>query len=236
MPMWGKSKGGILTDAQIADIVAYLRSFVAPVAPAPAPLVAVAPTPVVYSQTTLALTQSPNADGSIVLSAYLAKFDGTSAAGVPIVFSRPTVMGDFELGTAKTDDQGKASITLRDQPESARYAGANFAGTPGLGSSAALLRLDRPVVTTTTGIVNTNNVNLSLNEPLLPPEGSLITPNPPLVPTTLFVLVVGFIWSIYGFVVYQVVGIWKNGRPAKSPESDLPAKPQENVLSIKKAR
>ncbi len=235
MPMWGKSKGGALTDGQIADIVAYLRSIVDPtvLASASAPAPAVASSPIVYSQTAMTMVESQNADGTIFVATLL-KSDGTPTVGVPIVFSRPTVMGDLVLGTIKTNQNGNASITVIDQSDQARYVTATFAGESSLGSSAAMLRLDRPVVATTTGSMNASNVNLSLKEPLLAPEGSLITANPPLVPTTLFILVVGFIWSIYGFVIYQVVGIWKNGRPAKSPDNDRPAKPQKNTLSMKR--
>jgi len=224
MPMWSKAKGGTLSDAQIADIVAYLRAFVAPAAPAPAPTAA--PVAAVYSQTTLSMKQTQNADGSMVFVATLIKTDGTPAVGAAIAFARPASMGKLDLGTIKTDKLGNASITVRDQPEQARYITATFAGEPMLGSSEAMLALARPLVDMSTGSVNTANVRLALgDEPLLAPEGSLITSNPPLVPTTLFILLVVGIWSIYAFVISQVVGIWKDGRPAK---------PRENTITMKR--
>lgn len=61
--------------------------------------------------------------------------------------------------------------------------------------------------------INAARISLSVDEPLLAPEGSLITPNPPLVPATLFLLVVGGVWSLYAYVVAQILGIRKDGVP-----------------------
>ncbi|MBI5031147.1 MAG: cytochrome c [Chloroflexi bacterium] len=214
MPAWSKGNGGTLTDSQIADIVAYLRSFVAPVAPAPTAVVSTSE-PVVYQQTKTTLTQSTNANGATVIVATLVRYDGTPAIGASVVFWRPTIMGQFELGTVKTDKQGNASLVVLDQPDNARTIIATFKGEPSLGSSEALITLQRSAIVLSEPI-NARNVRLAIgDEPLLAPEGSLITPYPPLLPTVLFLLVVGGIWSAYAFVMYQVVGIWKSGRIVK---------------------
>ena len=224
MPAWSKANGGTLTESQIADIVLYLRTLVAPTAPAPVPtFVAVAPEPVPYQQTKLTLIQSTNANGATVVVATLLRHDGTSAIGVSIAFWRPTVFGPFDLGTVKTDKQGNASIGILEQTEGARNIMATFRGDPSLGSSEASIRLERPMLATA-GNLNTRNIRLAVGEePLLAPEGSLITPYPPLLPTTLFLLVVGCVWSAYAFVGYQVIGIWKSGRSVK----------RENIFSTR---
>ena len=49
----------------------------------------------------------------------------------------------------------------------------------------------------------------SINLGYFDPDGNLITPNPPLVPATLFALVVLGVWSMYAFVISQIVGIWR---------------------------
>ncbi|GEM_PF-3167707 len=229
MPAWSKSKGGALTDDQIADIVAYLRALAQTTAPGPA----VAPTPAQparssanaeYAQTRMTMTQSPNADGEMVLVATLEKFDGSPVSGMVVAFSRATTFGTVDLGTAKTDSRGNATLVMREQPERARYITATFKGAKTLGSSAAMLALEKPAVAISAGDLNTAGVRLSIDEePLLAPEGSLITPNPPLLPTLLFGLVVLGVWSTYGYVVSQVVGIWKSGRDHQ----------RENVLAPK---
>ena len=234
MPAWSKSNGGTLTDDQIDNIVAFLRSPTSiPSASAPnaavtasSPVAQILPaTDVVYAQTKLAMTQSQNADGAMVLVATLTKFDGSPVNGIVIAFTRRTTYGVVDLGTAKTDQQGRASLTMREQPEGARYITATFKGTPALGTSEAMIELERPAMAISTDDVNLSRVRLEISdEPLLAPEGSLITPNPPLVPTALFLLVVGGIWATYGFVVSQVFGIWKIGRRA----------PSENVLRMRR--
>ncbi len=227
MPAWSKSKGGTLTDDQIADIVAYLRSLApATTAPVPVPSAVAPPTPnVVYVQTKLAVTQSTNAEGDTVLVATLKEYNGYPVGSAVIAFSRATTFGIVDLGTAKTDSLGNAALVLREQPESAREVAATFKGDKNLEASAAEIVLEQPTLAISSGNINTNGVRLSVDEPLLAPEGSLITPNPPLLPTMLFVLVVGCVWATYGFVISQVIGIWKSGRIQK----------RDNVLT-KKAR
>jgi hypothetical protein len=82
-------------------------------------------------------------------------------------------------------------------------------------ASSAKVALAPQVAAQASGAFNPTGVRLSVgDEPLLAPEGSLITPNPPLLPAALFAIVVGCVWMMYGFVVSQVVGIWKEGRIA----------------------
>jgi mono/diheme cytochrome c family protein len=217
MPAWSKSKGGTLSDSQITDIVAYLRSFAPANAVAAAPSAAqVQPANPVFIQTILTVTQSTNPAGDIVLSAMLADYTGYPVSDAAIVFSRATIFGAIDLGTVKTGANGFASLTLRQVPEAAREIGATFKGDKSMDASTALIALEPRQVATSSGDFAVNGVRLSVgDEPLLAPEGSLITPNPPLVPTALFALVVGCVWAMYGFVIYQVYGIWKNGRMAE---------------------
>ncbi len=219
MPAWSKSKGGALSDAQIADIVAYLRAFAptvgAPVAAVPnAPVAPPANAPTsnfAFIQTQLSVTQAENAAGELVVSARLQEYTGYPVSGATIAFSRATTFGVVDLGTAKTGANGIATLILPEAPANARQVDVTFKGDKRLDASAAKIALE-PRVDVASGSFDANTVRLSVEEPLLPPEGSLITPNPPLLPTVLFALVVGCIWATYGLVISQMVGIWKHGR------------------------
>ncbi len=218
MPAWNKAKGGALTDDQIAAIVAYLRSLSSPSSTpateaAPAPTATPAPVAVKYSTTKMTVSQSYNDDGKRLLTAQLRRSDDSAVAGAAIVFQRGTTFGTVDLGTVKTDQSGAASLVILEVPESARVVDILFKGEPSLGSSAARVVL-QPTLASVLANGNRGRVQMSLgDEPLLSPEGSLITPNPPLLPTLLFLLVVLGVWSMYGFVVYQVIAI-RNSKPS----------------------
>ncbi len=215
MPAWGKANGGTLTDDQIGDIVAFLRSLVAPPPTAPSPAVAPA-SPPVYIQTNLGLEPTVNAQGRSLLKASLTEYTGYPVIGAQVTFTRKTMFGDLDLGSAKTDNAGNASVVLSDIAEDSEIVAA-FNGEKNLDPSQA--KIDFRMTTTGSGAFDpkTNGVFLSVDEPLLAPEGSLVTPNPPLLPTTLFVLVVFGIWSLYGYVVYQVVSIWRRRGKVAGP-------------------
>ncbi len=212
MPAWSKSKGGTLTDDQINDIVAYLRSLAPSTSTnAPAPTAATAPPALhVFIQTKMTLTQSTNAEGEPVLHVSLKEYTGYPVGGVSIAFSRPTMFGDVDLGTAKTDAAGNATFIVDGLPAEARQVVASFKGDKDWDATDGKIGVDLPLIASTPN-GDLRSVNLSVDEPLLAPEGSLITPNPPLLPTTLFVLVVGCVWAIYGYVVYQIYGILRIG-------------------------
>ncbi|MDE3087903.1 MAG: c-type cytochrome [Chloroflexota bacterium] len=215
MPAWNKSKGGSLSDDQIANIVAYLRSM-SSAAPVPTASAVLQPAPnPVYIQTKLKVTQVANPEGGVILNAWLADHDDFPVSDQAIAFSRTTTFGTIDLGTVKTGANGVASLTLRDVPPDANIVAA-FQGEKNWNASTAKVVLDPMAVAVSPAEVNVNSVRLSVgDEPLLAPEGSLITPYPPLLPVTLFALVVGCVWAAYGFVVYQVVAIWRNGRSAR---------------------
>jgi mono/diheme cytochrome c family protein len=225
MPAWSKAKGGTLTDSQIADIVVYLRSL-APGASTAAQTASAAPSApqvaanAVFVQTKIEISQSADGDGNTVVSALLKEYNGYPVAGATIAFSRPTAFGVLDLGTAKTGANGIASVTLIDTPESGLIA-AVFKGEKNWVASSTQAALE-PLAVASSGNLNLNRVKMSVgDEPLLAPEGSLITPNPPQVPVAIFALVVGCVWSMYGLVVYQLIGIRKSG---SNPQ-------RENILS-----
>jgi len=223
MPAWNKAKGGTLTDAQIADIVAYLRSPASASATVAAPAVASNAATAEYAQTKMTVTQSFNAQGRPVLNVRLLRNDDTPVIGAPIVFERATTLGTMDLGTYKTDKLGSATLVLPDVPQAARQVDIHFQGDKNLGSSAGKIVL-QSAVAFSSETINLRGVQMSISdEPLLQPEGSLITPNPPLVPTLLFALVVLGVWSMYGYVVSQVVGIWKS-QPNPRRENTLTTK------------
>ncbi len=181
-------------------------------APAPAATVeAPAPTLKVFIQTKMTLAVATNAQGQQVLNVSLKEYDGFPVGGVPVAFSRPTMFGAVDLGNAKTDAAGNASFVVDGLPSEARQVAATFKGEKDWDASEAKIDVQLPVLASGQD-VNTRNVKLGIDEPLLDPEGSLITPNPPLLPTTLFLVVVGVVWSIYLFVISQIYGILKLGR------------------------
>ncbi len=217
MPAWSKARGGTLTNDQIGDVVAYLRSLVAPSIAAATPSAPVAPvSQQVFIQTKLGLTPAVNARGQAVLNASLTEYTGYPVIDAKVTFVRKTMFGDLDLGSAKTDNAGNASLLLSDVGENAEIV-ATFTGDKDLDPSQA--KIDFKIAAAGAGALNprTNPVFLSVDEPLLAPEGSLITPNPPLLPTTLFALVVVGIWSMYGYVVFQVVSIWRRRGKAGGP-------------------
>jgi hypothetical protein len=106
-------------------------------------------------------------------------------------------------------------MTVTDAPATGQIA-AVYKGSQNWVASSAQASLIPHAVASTVGI-DASRVSLSIgDEPLVPPEGSLITPNPPLLPAALFLGVVGCIWSLYAFVLSQVAGIWRAGRIAKT--------------------
>ncbi|MBI4672000.1 MAG: c-type cytochrome [Chloroflexi bacterium] len=264
MPAWSKAKGGSLSDDQIADIVAYLRSLAgseggtsAPTAtpspttslptaiaasqstangaatsgatlPAAQPTATPSPTATrVWVQTQLTVAQSTSAEGDTVLTATLKDDAGHPVQGVAIAFSRAALFGVVDLGTVKTDASGMAALVLPVAPSNgaplvAAQVIVAFKGEKGWNASEAKIVLEPREVAASSADYNARRVYLSLDEPLLPPEGSLITPNPPLLPTVILALVVGGVWATYGYVMYQVFGIWKRGRTA----------PRKSVLRI----
>lgn len=239
MPAWSKSKGGTLNDDQIEAVVAYLRGFApaaAPTATAPTsassptlpptvntPTPALSPTPSPTAapiKTTLTIVQSPGAAGGTVLTAILVQDNGVPVNGAVLAFSRSTTFGVIDLGTVKTDAKGSASLSLVTLPPNARQVIAAFKGDDKLLASETKIALEPPAASLS-GNPDPRNISLSVEEPLLAPEGSLITPNPPLLPTAILALVVGGVWATYGYVLYQVFNIWKTGRsiPREHPWS-----------------
>ncbi|HEX9074922.1 MAG TPA: cytochrome c, partial [Anaerolineae bacterium] len=179
MPAWNKSKGGTLTDNQIRDIVAYLRSLALSSSNAPAPVVST-PVPIlrVFMQTKMTLVQSANVDGRPVVNVNLKEYNGNPVGGVAIAFTRATMFGAVDLGIAKTDAAGNASFIVDDVRAQARQLIASFKGEKDWDSSEAKIEVELPVVASAQN-VDLASVRLDINEPLLSPEGSLITPNPP---------------------------------------------------------
>ncbi len=221
MPAWGKAKGGTLTDDQIADIVAFLRSLGAPTATAQTQSAPVAPAAnQVFIDTKMALAPAANAEGGIILNASLTEYTGYPVVGAKVTFVRKTMWGNLDLGSAKTDNAGHAALPLSDMPNGAEVV-ASFQGDKNLNPSQTQVAVDLPAIASSaaTANVRTNSISLSVDEPLLAPEGSLITPNPPLVPTTLFILVVLGVWTMYGYVAYQLVSIWRRRGKAAGPNT-----------------
>ena len=212
MPAWSKAKGGALSDNQIADIVAYLRSL-GSAAPAVAPSAVAQPASAanqVFVQAKLTVTQSTSATGDAVLTATLTDSESHPVSGATIAFSRATTFGVIDLGTVKTSASGMASLNIREIPQAAREIVATFNGDKNREAVTAKIVLGSQQLAQTSEDFNSRAVRLSVgDEPLLAPEGSLITPNPPLLPTALFALVVGCVWAMYAFVVSQIVGIWQ---------------------------
>ncbi len=218
MPTWSKSKGGALTDDQIASIVAYLRSLAG--ASAYASSAAQSPQNAFLIQTRLVLAQSDSTAGETMINALLQEYSGYPVRGALLVFTRPTSWGVVEIGAAKTGANGIATIVLLEMPEAAREVSAAFKGDQRFNASTDKIILESRIpVNTSSGSLGSGAIQLSLDEPLVPPDGNLISPNPPLLPTVILALVVGTIWAIYSHVVYQVYGIWKQGRIALRRDS-----------------
>ncbi len=216
MPAFAKSKGGALTDDQIQQIVDYLRAPTATQAAAPPAAPSTAGQ--VFVQTKLALTQATTIHGEAVLHAALTEYDGYPVSNATIAFSRATSFGTLDLGTVKTDQAGIATLVLGDAPLEAREVRAIFTGKEHWEASQTTLSLTR-LLASAQGDINPRGVGLSLDAPFLPPEGSLITPNPPLGPSMLFVLIVGGVWMTYAYVAYQALGIWR--RRVKPPQANV---------------
>jgi mono/diheme cytochrome c family protein len=213
MPAWSKSKGGALTDDQITSIVAYLRSLVGASASAQNAPQSAQNGPLI--RTKVALTQSDGADGETVINALLHESTGYPVRDAILVFTRATSWGIVEVGTAKTGAYGIAQLALLEVPEASRELTVSFKGDQRLDASSGKIILEPLAhVNAGSGSFDAGSVMLSLDEPLLPADGSLITPNPPLLPTLIIALLVGGIWATYAHVVYQLYGIWKGGRIA----------------------
>ncbi len=211
MPSWSKAKGGMLSDDQIAGIIAYLRGETAPAAAVAQPAAPAQPVQV-YVETKLALSQNTDYDGNPVLLANVHEYDGYPVEGATVAFSRQTAFGTQDLGTVKTDWAGYAPLTVPGLTTGSQIT-AVFKGVDKWNASQNKMTLAAPQMTYAGVPINPAHVSLSVDEPLLEPEGSLITPNPPLIPATLFVMVVAGVWSLYAYVVSQVLGIRNEGAP-----------------------
>lgn len=217
MPAWSKAKGGALSDDQIANVVVYLRSL----ATTGNASTASAPSSVFLTETKMFATQSVNAEGETMLTALLQDYTGFPVAGASIAFTRATLWGFAEVGTARTGANGIATFMVPELPSSAREMAVAFNGDKKFSAAAAKIALVSQVETASSpSHLNLSGIHLSIEEPLLSPEGSLITPNPPLLLTVLIVLVVSCVWATYGFVFYQAYGILKHGR-TQSRENTL---------------
>lgn len=217
MPTWGKSKGGALTDDQITSIVAYLRSLVG--TGASASNAAQSPQNGFLIQTRLVLAQADGAGGETVINALLQEYTGYPVRGASLVFTRSTSWGVVEIGTAKTGANGIATIVLLGMPDEAREVSAAFKGDERFNTSGDKIILESRIpANRSSASLGSGAIQLSLDEPLIPPDGNLITPNPPLLPAAIIALVVGTIWAIYSHVVYQLYGIWRQGRTAPQRE------------------
>ena len=208
MPAWSKAKGGALTDDQIASIVAYLRS------PAAAANVSApgALANAFLEETKLFVMQSDSPTGEIVLTVLLQEYTGSPIANASIVFTRATAWGVVEVATAKTGANGIAKLTISEIPSNTRAVTAVFKGDKKYDAATRRIELDARTQVASSSDVDTSYVQLSIAEPLLPPDGNLITPNPPLLPTVLLALIVGCVWTTYGYVLYQAYRIRKNSR------------------------
>lgn len=229
MPGWSKSAGGFLSDSQIDSIVAYLRSFAPAAAAAAPPAVTPEATPqptAVPLGTWLGLTQSVNTGGARTITATLLDQWGEPVSGAVVAFSRATTFGVVDLGTARTDAGGNSSLVLGSAPTNAREVVAVFKGDGSWLASEARIVLDTPVAAAAAPVdaFSLSGIQLSIQQRLRLPEASLITPNPPLMPTALFALVVACIWSTYAYVVYQVYRIWRAGRSMPALGAARPSK------------
>ena len=227
MPAWGQARGGSLSDDQIADIVAYLRSL-APASAANVPVAAPPSAPVVTAslrQTKLSIKQSAGAQGETLVTATLQDSDGKPVAGAKIVLTRPTTFGTIEVGSRKTDSRGVAPFTMPTLPGNARDVIAAFAGDSTLGASTDRVTLEPLAlqVDTAGASYNPRDVSLSVDAPVLVTDGSLISPKPPLGLVAILAVVVGGIWAIFGLVFSQIAGIWKEGRGPTRPKVTTPA-------------
>lgn len=232
MPAWSKAKGGTLTDDQITSIVAYLRSLATTTATAPAPNAPPSAPSAYLVQTKLILSESVNANNEIVLNASLQDHTGYPVADASLSFNRATTWGVVDLGSAKTGANGIATLVMPEAPANARDVAVAFKGDKKFEASTGKIAV---VPQDETGLAyatsSTSGVQLSLKEPILAPQGSLITSNPPLVPAVFMVLILGSVWSVYSYVVYQIYGISKDGRGATEISKPIANESRENIFS-----
>lgn len=191
MPAWKT----MLSADEMQSLVPYLRSLGGAANPPPAPTAASVPNPVVAPAAEpalhAALALEPGPNGVVVARATVQDANGQPVANVPVTLDLLTALGGrLDIGSAKTDAQGTATIQYQ----------------AGLGRS---LTLEARAGQGAQAVTTSATAATPGGEAWTP--APLISPNPPGAEVALLVVVLGGVWLTYGVVGRHLLGILREG-------------------------
>ncbi len=159
-------------------------------------------TPAAAMPTRVLLHSQTRADGTVQVMATVLDAEGKPAGGVRVVFKARTAFGWLTVHEATTDREGRAraGLPLGRLPREV----AVEAGDEGETRAALLLREREPVP------ASTRPGREVLRE--ISPQPGLISPYPVPLQVTLLGLVLGGIWSTYGYVLWLLLHMARDGQ------------------------
>mgnify|MGYP000280096466 CR=1 FL=1 len=140
--------------------------------------------------TSLTLELRPRDDGSLLARATLLDAGGGPLTNAPIVFTQRTALGgDLVLGRPTTMEDGGAVVKIPATGSEAIRVTAAFEGGDGLAYAEAYGEITAP------------------GQPMAHQPGPLAAPTAPPALALTLLIVLGGVWTTYGFVVVQLVRI-----------------------------
>jgi len=145
----------------------------------------------------LTLTAQPAADGTVQVTAMVTDGDGAPVADTPIAFKVRTAFGWLPLAETSTGADGRANLSL-----------VPPAGPAEITAQAVLESAVQATIRL--GAQQTAGTRLRPGRDVLrnlSPQPGFISPYPVPLQVALFGLILGGIWTTYGYVVWRLLGI-----------------------------
>lgn len=162
---------------------------------------------------TLSAARASPERNELSIVARMTSHDERPVAGIVVKFYVNTSFGPMLIGSATTDNSGVASITYTGPLHKTMQIIAVFTGSGSFAMSSASM-----VVSVEARRIEQEPVGLpySLGQNALPDIRAVGVPlQSALTIVGILGLIVGSIWSIYGYVAYQLLGVWKGAKQRK---------------------
>ncbi len=191
--------GERLDEAQIGSLIFFLRELSEPAsvqAEAEGATRAASET----DPAAVSLELTLGADAVVTAEIHLRTAGGDPIANAPVILYRQTAMGgEIPVAEATTDAAGTATLQLTAVRGQSLSLAAAYAGGDRWGPAVA-----------------EGNVTIPGSAALPPVVSGLTSPTPPLDVVVILLVVVGGVWTVYGYVVYQLFQIARQ-RPGDQP-------------------
>jgi len=148
------------------------------------------------------LSVATQENGRVTVTAHLVDARGAPVAGVPVVFKARTIFGWLTLAETSSDGRGRAVLTL---PSPLPEEVAVESGEAKVVSASVILRRS----SSREPAVRPGREALRR----LSPQPGLITPYPVPLQVGLLALILGGVWTTYGYVLWLLRDIRRGGAP-----------------------